>query len=102
MLKYLVLLMGALAVLVASSEAEARGFRRSRGSCPNGQCYAAIPAATDPVATNSEADAAVVEAPVTPAVEAPAATVTSNVAASYTVARSTNRLTRGVRFFRRR
>ena len=104
MLKYMVVLVGALVVLAASDEAQARGFRRSRGSCPNGQCYASIPTdAKQAVAINSEAGAAVAAVP---AVEAPAveaqAEYTTNVATGFTATPASYRLARVTRFFRRR
>lgn len=102
MLKYMVVLAGALVVLAASDEAQARGFRRNRGSCPNGQCYASIPTdAKQAVAMNSEADAG---AAAVAAVEAPAveAQVTANVATSFTATPASFRLARVTRFFRRR
>ncbi len=91
MLKYMVVLMGALVVLAASDGAQARGQRRSRGSCPNGQCTASIPAAAKE-AVASSGDAA----------PAPTAEVTANVAVSTFAARTSSRWTRGTRFFRRR
>jgi len=87
MLKYMVVLIGALVVLAASDGAQARGQRRSRGSCPNGQCTASIPAAAkEAVASSGDA--------------APART--ANVAVSTFAARTSSRWTRGTRFFRRR
>lgn len=95
MLKYMVVLAGLLVVLAASDEAQARGFRRSRGTCPNGQCSAPIAAAPEKaVATNTEAGASVAEAP---AVEAPEAAVTANVAVY-----SNARVSLFARFFQRR
>ncbi len=92
MLKYTVVLAGTLVVLAASDGVQARGLRRSRGSCPDGQCYASTTAAaTNAGASNGDTDAAV-----------PAAEVTTNVAASTNVARTSFRWTRGTRFFRRR
>ena len=104
MLKYMVLLAGALVVLAATNEVQARGFRRSRGGCPNGQCYAAIPASpTKAVAIANEASGTVVEAPVTPAVEAPVAVVSATVTVSnVTVAPRRSRFAVRARFFRRR
>lgn len=100
MLKYMVVLAGALVVLAASDEAQARGFRRNRGSCPNGQCSASIPTdAKQAVAMNSDAGAAAVAAVEAPAVEA---RVTANVATSFTATPASYRLARVTRFFRRR
>jgi len=105
-------LTGALVVLAATDEIQARGFRRSRGSCPNGQCYATIPAApAKAVAMNPQAGAtevaaapavtAEVQAPVTPEVAAPAASASSNVT-TYTVDRTSYRGAFLSRLFRRR
>ncbi len=86
MLKYMVVLTGALVVFAAADEAQARGLRRSRGSCPNGQCPISIPAATTETAATSEASEATV----------------AEVAASTNVVRTSYRRTRGIRRFRRR
>ena len=91
MLKYLVVLTGALVVVAVSDGAQAHGLRRSRGSCPNGQCTTSIPAAAkEAVASSGDADTA------------PTAEVTANVAASTLAARTSSRWARRARFFRRR
>ena len=87
MLKYMVVLTGALVMLAATDEAQARGFRRTRGSCPNGQCPVSVPAtATKNASTSDAADAA----------------VAANVTASTDALRTSFRRTRGIRLFRRR
>lgn len=92
MSKYLMVAVVAVVVLGSSLDAEARG-RRSRGSCPNGQCYASIPAATTTaVAVNEAPEATVVEAPAVPA---------TNQIAAATSSRTSFR-SRGFRLFRRR
>ena len=86
MLKYLVVLTGALVMLAATDEAQARGFRRSRGSCPNGQCPVSVAAAATKTATTSDTgDAAV-----------------ADVTASTDAPRTASRRIRGIRLFRRR
>lgn len=113
MLKFVIVFAGLLAIFAATSDAQARGFRQSRGSCPNGQCYAWVPAAdTVAVAGNHPAETSLADAPAAPAIEAPAAPAvdapaapisTGNVAIrATTFGRSSFRLARGGRFFRRR
>ncbi len=92
MLKNVVLLVGVVAVLAVSNDAQARGFRRSRGSCPNGQCYAAVPATPATgggaaVEASPAVEAPADETPVPPAVDAAVIQDGSNVSVSY---RATN------------
>jgi phosphoenolpyruvate-protein kinase (PTS system EI component) len=87
MLKFIVVLAAAMVVLAATDDAQSRGLRRSRGSCPNGQCPVSLPAAATETATTSDGAEAVVAADVT--------TATDAVRTSY-------RRTRGIRLFRRR
>ena len=83
----MVVLVGALVMLAATDEAQARRFRRLRGSCPNGQCPVAAPAKT--AATSDAADAAVAEVP-------------ADATASSAAPRTALRRIRGIRVFRRR
>ena len=90
MLKYMVILTGVLVMLAATDQAQARGFRRSRGSCPNEQCPVSAPAAATKAATTSDAaDAAATE-------------VAASVTASTDAPRTSFRRLRGIRRFRRR
>ncbi len=120
MLRLMVLLAGFLLVVAATDDVQARRFRRSRGGCPNGQCYTGIPAVPGGAVTLAAGDAAPAaveatpdevaasEAPAVAAPEVEASTPAAEVSATVTptyyrqAGRRALRVGSRVRLFRRR